>query len=130
MRTSMPRSLRMAFLLAAVFGAAAVDATNMADIHWEGGTRASHDFQVEPSKFVELCGPLRKGQAVQWRYESNAPLDFNVHYHVGQKVHYPSRHEGTARADGRLDVTLDESYCWMWTNRSSKAVEVQVRLTR
>lgn len=129
MRTSMPRSLRLAFLLAAVFAAAAVDAT-VSDIRWEDGARASHEFRVAPAKFVELCGPLRKGQSVQWQYESGAPLDFNLHYHVGQKVHYPARQDGAARADGRLNVTLDESYCWMWTNRSGEPVEVKVRLSR
>lgn len=100
------------------------------DVDWGDGRRFDRSLRVAPGKFSEVCGKLAKGNEVRWRFESDGPLDFNIHYHEGRTVHYPVKREGTARADGTLTSAQDRDYCWMWTNKTDKAAALGVSLER
>jgi hypothetical protein len=79
---------------------------------------------------VELCGKLAAGQAVQWQYDSPAPLDFNIHYHVGKDVIYPAKLKATAAARDTLRVAVEQDYCWMWTNKGESPASLKATLQR
>ncbi len=83
---------------------------------------------VPPGKFSELCATLRRGRVVAWQFRADAPTDFNIHYHVDKRVEYPEQLTKVKDAGGRLLVEVDQSYCWMWTNRSAAMVAVEVTL--
>lgn len=100
------------------------------DIAWSAEGRFEHVVQVEPGRFVEVCGALPAGQSVRWQFEAGRALDFNVHYHVGKEVAYPERRKGLRRAEGVLAVPAAQDYCWMWSNKSSGRARVDVRLQR
>lgn len=101
------------------------------EITWAAADRRfEHSASVAPGKFVELCGKLAKGQAVAWSFNSAQPMDFNIHYHQGEQVVFPVKHNGVAALDGQLAVPLDQDYCWMWSNKTSAAVALAVRLQR
>ena len=97
------------------------------DTQWEGGA-FSHKATIAPKKFLEVCGKLKIGEVVSWRFDAAAPTDFNIHYHVGREVVYPERRKATSRADGTLSAPLDQHYCWMWTNRTSQPLDIDVNL--
>ena len=99
------------------------------DIDWGGGAYQRRR-EVPAGKFAEVCGKVEPGRKVSGQYEAAAPLDFNVHYHEGRKVHYPVKHEGVQRAQGQLEAAGPQDYCWMWTNRGQAAVRVDVQLSR
>ncbi|MEY3755063.1 MAG: hypothetical protein RLY27_1671, partial [Pseudomonadota bacterium] len=40
---------------------------------------------IQPGKFSEVCGKLKKGNLIRWQFDSSAPLDFNIHYHEGKE---------------------------------------------
>ena len=40
-------------------------------------------------------------------------MDFNVHYHEGKDVRFPAKRAQVSKADGTLDVSVDQDYCWM-----------------
>jgi hypothetical protein len=105
-------------------------ASHIVEIAWTGEGRFVHGASVAPGKFLEICGKLAPGDAVQWRFESSAPLDFNIHYHVGKDVEFPAKSAQVARASGTLQVAIREDYCWMWTNKSTTAARVDVQLLR
>jgi hypothetical protein len=100
------------------------------EIRWDAQGHAAQEFKVLPGKFAEWCGKLQRGDKVQWRFEAMAPLDFNVHYHEGPDVRFPSRLAGLPRAEGVLEVAQDQDYCWMWTNSSAQAVQLKALLSR
>jgi hypothetical protein len=83
---------------------------------------------VPPGKFAELCTDLKRGRAVDWRFQAEAPTDFNIHYHYFRQIKYPERHKAIKDANGRLRVGMDQSYCWMWTNRSAENLSLDVTL--
>ena len=100
------------------------------DIAWNEQGRFERRVSVAPGKFAEVCGKLARADSVAWRFEASGPLKFNIHYHEGKDVRYPERRDALAGASGRLQVALDQDYCWMWTNKSGQAVDLNVLLTR
>ena len=100
------------------------------DIAWNEQGRFERRVSVAPGKFAEVCGKLARADSVAWRFEASRPLNFNIHYHEGKDVRYPERRDALAGASGRLQVVLDQDYCWMWTNKSGQAVDLNLLLTR
>ena len=100
------------------------------DIAWNEQGRFERRVSVAPGKFAEVCGKLARADSVVWRFEASGPLNFNIHYHEGKDVRYPERRDALAGASGRLQVVLDQDYCWMWTNKSGQAVDLNLLLTR
>lgn len=90
----------------------------------------THAFEVPPGKFAEACGRVAKGSAVAWRFSSGEPVDFNIHYHEGRKAIYPAKLDSTGSAQGTLAASVDEPYCWMWTNKSSRPAKVSVQISQ
>lgn len=100
------------------------------DIAWNEQGRFERRVSVAPGKFAEVCGKLARADSVAWRFEASGPLNFNIHYHEGKDVRYPERRDALAGASGRLQVVLDQDYCWMWTNKSGQAVDLNFLLMR
>ena len=99
------------------------------DINWVGRSFAK-DASIAPQKFLEVCGGLKKGEAVAWQFKGSAATDFNIHYHVGKKVIYPQKRKGAASASGKMAVPMDRDYCWMWTNKGIEPINVSVTLKK
>ena len=100
------------------------------DIAWNEQGRFERRVSVAPGKFAEVCGKLARADSVAWRFEASGPLNFNIHYHEGKDVRYPERRDALAGASGRLQVALDQDYCWMWTNKTTAATKLSVTLRR
>ena len=127
MNECMARTL-CAATVAVVFAGPA--AAGVVDIQWSDSGAAAQEFRVEPGKFAEWCGKLRKGEKITWRFEAGAPLDFNIHYHEGKDVRFPAKQDGTAKAEGTLEVAVDQDYCWMWSGKGAAAAAVKATLLR
>lgn len=100
------------------------------DIAWDTAGRFERTMDVAPGKPVEVCGKLPARVKVRWDYRAAAPLDFNVHYHVGKTVVFPARRTAIATARGTLDTKIEQDYCWMWTNRSTGPAALTVKFQR
>lgn len=98
------------------------------ELGWSDAGRFERQLSVAPGKFAEICGPLKAGQKIDWNYRSDAPLNFNIHYHLGKEVHYPARVEQSAQQQGSLAVQSAQDYCWMWSNKSRQAVQLSLEL--
>ena len=100
------------------------------DISWDAQGHAHQHFSAAPGKLVEYCGDLKTGDKVDWHFEASAPLDFNIHHHVGEAVHFAAKQEGVAASKGVLTAPSDQDYCWMWTNKSGAVISLDVELGR
>ena len=123
----MRTSTLMATLLLATLSSAHAE---IVDIRWSSGGAFTHQAKIAAGKFVEVCGKLPAGLKLRWEFETSAPTDFNVHYHVGEKVVYPFKMSAVASARETLETTLEQDYCWMWTNKGTGAASLSVRLAR
>ena len=116
--------------VAANIGLAASARAELIEIAWSAQQRFERSFDIAPGKFAELCGPLAPGSSVSWTYEAAAPLDFNIHYHLGKQVVFPEKRAATPRASGQLQVSASQDHCWMWTNKTAQSVGLRVQLAR
>lgn len=112
-----------------LMGAAAARA-EVIELQWQDAGRFERSLTIAPGKFAEICGPLEAGQAVQWSFDADRALNFNVHYHVDKDVRYPAKKENVKRLQGDLSVDARQDYCWMWTNKTTASTKLSVTLTR
>ena len=123
-------------LLAALAVAVAVAAmapsarAELVNIVWDASGRFETETKVASGKFAEACGPLAKGQTVAWSFKADRPMNFNVHYHLGEQVVFPAKQDAAAEAHGTLDVSVARDYCWMWTNKGESPSTVRLTLSR
>jgi len=117
-------------LAAATLSGAALAATHIVDIAWPPDGRFTHQAQIAAGKFVEVCGKLAVGEGVRWSFTASAPVDFNVHYHVGKEAVFPARQTQVTSGRDTLNVAVAQDYCWMWTNKGSAPVSLTVDLAR
>ncbi|MCV2367865.1 hypothetical protein [Roseateles oligotrophus] len=127
MKPTTPASAAIALTLA-LFGAPAH--AELIEIQWSEAGRFEHAKPLAQGKFVEICGKLDKAKPVIWQFTAGQALNFNIHFHEGEKVTYPARVEGATAASGLLKIVSEQDYCWMWTNKSDQAVELKLMLSR
>ena len=117
-------------LAAATLSGAALGATHIVDIAWPPDGRFAHKAQIAAGKFVEVCGKLAVGEGVRWSFATAAPVDFNIHYHVGKEAVFPAKQAQVNSGRDTLNVAVAQDYCWMWTNKGSAPVSLTVELAR
>lgn len=81
-------------------------------------------------KILEVCGKLPAGARVQWGFEADAPVDFNVHFHVGKDVIFPTKLSAVTQGKDTLAAKFEQDYCWMWTNESAVPTMLVLHLQR
>ena len=119
-----------AALAAAILCSGAQASSHIVDIAWSPEGRYKHQAHIAAGKFVEVCGKLAVGNSVRWSFTSAAPVDFNIHYHVGKEAVFPVKQAQVAMGDDTLKVAVAQDYCWMWTNKGSAPVSLTVELAR
>jgi hypothetical protein len=82
---------------------------------------------LETGKVAEECIRLEKGQARRYEWKSTAKVDFNIHYHEGQEVFYPTKHDDVSKGRGRFKAKIAQEYCWMWTAKAPATIEGRIR---
>ncbi len=117
-------------LAAATLCGGALAAGPIVDIAWSPDGRFAHKAQIAAGKFVEVCGKLAAGDGVRWGFTAGAPVDFNIHYHVGKEAVFPVKQAQVAAGSDTLKVEVAQDYCWMWTNKGSAPASLTVDLAR
>ena len=77
------------------------------------------DVALPAKKVHEECARMEPGESRRWHWKSNAPVDFNIHYHRGEEVFYPVKRDGMRGDGGTFTAKTGEDYCWMWTARNA-----------
>jgi hypothetical protein len=126
----MGRPAASAALVLALAAMAPSTLADIVDIAWDADGRFERSVSVAPGKFAEVCGKLPAGLKIGWNFEASAPLDFNVHYHVGKEVVFPSKLTAVVTAKDTLTTKIDQDYCWMWSNKSAASATILVKLQR
>ncbi len=117
-------------LAAATLCGGALAAGPIVDIAWSPDGRFAHKAQIAAGKFVEVCGKLAAGDGVRWSFTAGAPVDFNIHHHVGKEAVFPVKQAQVAAGRDTLIVAVAQDYCWMWTNKGTAPASLTVELAR
>jgi hypothetical protein len=81
----------------------------------EPATPGDYEFRMPAGKSHEICTPLKKGEGIEFTFQTDAPVDFNVHYHDKSKVVMPLDVPGVMRQTHRVVAKVSNTYCMMWT---------------
>jgi hypothetical protein len=122
-------SLAVAAAALALFSGQQAQA-ELIEIQWSEAGRFEQSRPIEAGKFLEICGKLDKAKPVTWQFNAERALNFNIHFHEGEKVTYPAKVEGATSAAGLLKAATEQDYCWMWSNKSGQAIELTLSLSR
>jgi hypothetical protein len=76
---------------------------------------------LEPGAMHEECATLAAGEKRSYYWKAAAPVDFNIHFHEGEKVSYPVKREAMRGDGGTFVAKVAQDYCWMWTARDKPA---------
>ena len=117
---------RFNYIAALLLTASSAAQAEIIEIQWSSAGRFEKNIVVQPGKFAELCGKLGKDAKIAWSFQSDGPVNFNIHYHEGENVSYPVKQTGSTAAEGLLEVSQPQDYCWMWSNKG--AVKASMKL--
>ena len=73
-------------------------------------------FELGAGKLNEECFALAEGERIEYRFESTAAVDFNLHTHRGREVVTPVDVKRTRAQSGTFASPRAEEYCLTWTN--------------
>lgn len=81
---------------------------------------------IKPGKIYEKCMAVTAAQKLEYEFTTSKPVNFNIHFHVGDAVYYPVKRDKTTREADRFQPTkAKEDYCLMWENKTSEEVELK-----
>jgi hypothetical protein len=90
----------------------------------DSGPKQSGQHQLAAESGEENCFMLHPEQRLSYQFQASAPVSFDVHYHIGEQIHYTTRLPETAEGRGNVIPEVRDTFCLYWENRSD--VEVQV----
>jgi hypothetical protein len=88
----------------------------------DGGKARDFSHELKPGGLAEECLHLAAGKSRSFQWASDGPVDFNIHYHQGDKVTYPVKLNGQKKGGGRFTARAGEDYCWMWSAKAPAKV--------
>lgn len=62
----------------------------------------------------EACPELKAGQVLQFEFKAKQTVEFNLHYHQGDKVSYPIERQELKTLSQNYKAPIDQTYCLMW----------------
>ena len=111
--------------LAALFATALTLALPLAAA--EAGKPGPFTYTLKPGEVAENCVKLASSQQREFDWTSDAPVDFNIHWHDGDRVEYPVKIDRHWKGRGRFTAERDQDYCWMWTAPKDRGATVMGR---
>jgi hypothetical protein len=74
----------------------------------------------------EVCVRLTPPEKLRYAFTATAKLNFSVHYHAGDNIHFPVPEHLTSSETNSFIPTLAQTYCLMWENTGPEAVELRL----
>ncbi len=84
----------------------------------------SKAVSIKPGKIHEKCVELTPPQKIEYRFDSAAKLNFNLHFHKRDQVYYPVKLDSTNGESGLYEAKAKEVYCLMWENKTSADIDL------
>lgn len=69
---------------------------------------------IAPYESHERCAKLRAGDRLDFRYDSSAPLHFDLRYHQDDAVLAPIVREASTVDSGLFEARVPATYCLAW----------------
>jgi hypothetical protein len=80
-------------------------------------------------KVEEPCFAMAISDRLQFAFEADSGLNFNIHYHENDSVSFPVSVKDRKKEEGEFFATGSRQYCMMWTNHTESDVKLTYRYT-
>lgn len=87
-----------------------------------GAPRIVDRLVIAPYDSHEICAQLEAGERLDYRYESSAALDFEIHFRENNAVLAPVVRERSTSDAGTFDAPAAREYCLVWQAGAPGAV--------
>src|SRR5687767_3295535 len=81
---------------------------------------ASKKIELRARDVYEECVELAAGQRLSYSYRAPSAVQFDIHYHAGNKIVYPVR-KNARQVRASYVPHKARGYCLMWTNPRTKS---------
>jgi len=78
------------------------------------GNPKTANLDLAPYTIREDCAELGEGDRLDYRFESNAPLKFNIYYRDSNMIVEPITHEGITSDSAVFSPRIPARYCLSW----------------
>jgi len=86
---------------------------------------------INPFEAHEECAKLVPGDRLDYRFEAQRPVAFNIHYHEGKAVIMPISRDDATTDDGTFRALIPQDYCVMWeAGRDGAILDYRILLNR
>jgi hypothetical protein len=90
----------------------------------EPGQPGPFTYTLKPGQVAENCVKMASSQFREFDWTADAPVDFNIHWHDGDRVEYGVKIDHHWKGRGRFTAERDQDYCWMWTAPKNRGATV------
>ncbi len=88
------------------------------------------ELEVEHGGQHEECFFIDKKTTVVYQYKTNAPLDFNFHFHDDNGMTFLTELEASNSHSASIkDLKSKQVYCLMWINTSNTSADLSYEFT-
>ena len=77
-----------------------------------------------PKRYYEKCVDLSPAQQLQYGFNSNAALAFNIHYHEEGEQYYPVKEDSITEMENTFQSEKRAYYCLKWGNSRAEGVKM------
>ena len=75
-------------------------------------------------RYFEKCLDLSESQELQYGFDSQAPLSFNLHYHQMGEINYTFKENSIGKLENAFQPERRGYYCLQWGNSGKEKVEM------
>ena len=91
--------------------------------------RAVNAYEIAPYEVQEECALLAEGDRLDYRFESRAPVIFNLYYKEGTTFLSPISREDVTADSGVFLARTPRRYCLRWeSGRQGAIISYRIRL--
>jgi len=84
---------------------------------------------MAPYEFRELCIAMQDKQKIDVRFQSDAPIDYDIHYHDGFAIRFPVKRAGVKSHAETFVADGKRAYCLMWFNGGLEETSLRYSVT-
>jgi len=81
-------------------------------------------IQLKPKRYFEKCVDLRPVQQLEYGFNANGALSFNLHFHEEGEQYYPVKEDSVSELEKTFQAEKRGYYCLKWGNPGSEDIEM------
>ena len=87
-------------------------------------------LSLAPQVISETCLDMGAGETIEYDFESDQPVVFNIHFHDGFNDQTPVDLDNILTQMSKFTADIDQFYCLMWSNPNNSLTTLTYKIIR